>query len=164
MSAITDVEKNNALGSRHMIADTVISNTDLAKLKQLVGWMVGGNWATARETGTSSGYVVPSGKKFVVVAVRLQRSGGAGAATSLAGLSAATSDVGFNSGSAPTGTDGGTATLLGNVIVDTATNALTEVSLPYEIPAGKYVALYSQLNESFWHVYGFEIDVTATTI
>lgn len=161
MAAISDVEKNNILGSRFLIGGTVFKADDLPKLKTLHAYH-SSNFATLREMGQTSGYQVPAGKKFVVVAVVIRTTGGSVGAS--LGLWGADSDVGFSSGSAPSNTDPTVNSSDSNVYVMTAASELIELSSPYEIAATKYPYVYVTSGVGVWHVYGFELDADAETL
>jgi hypothetical protein len=142
-------------------------NSSIAKRKVLTGVFTNvAPYCTFRAPGTSSGYQVPSGKKFIIVAARLvQYNGAAGIAYGIASTSA---DAGFSSNTAPaSGThDFGTLTFssLSNLYVSTAAYEKIWRSLLYVVPAGRYITAYFSPNLGYITLVGYEIDATATTI
>lgn len=161
-STINDLSLNHDLPLRALIGDTLITN--FTKLKTLYAITNGtlNPWATPREVGSSSPYVVPASKKFVVVAVQTQAfSATVGASL---GLETATSDVGFGSSSAPTGLDVNNSTSTPSQVgLIVTASELRRQSVLMIVPAGYYLAARAASRVSF-HIYGYEIDANATSL
>jgi hypothetical protein len=161
MTTLSGLINGNQLTERITFGDSV--RTELAKQKILVSRFTSANvHSTPREIGASSGYLVPSGKKYVVTGLRLIFSGAGGGGN--VGLVTATSDVGVFANSAPSGPDSGTPA---NIMISPAANGKYELPFLMVVPAGKY--LYGYLDPGtgstgFMTIIGHEINIEATEL
>ncbi len=108
--------------------------TDLTNLIVLTAAHSAGNLSTLRLPGASSGYQVPAGKTLKIWAIRQYTTSSYVAPTS---LGYGDTDVGYNSGSTPTNPI--YYSVGANAYTAGATTGITETSLLFSVPTGKYV-------------------------
>lgn len=137
--------------------------TDFTNLKILQGALSNAaSNSTPVIMGQSSGYQVPVGKTFRVLALVVQTSL-ASAANTIVVLGYANNDAGYNSTTAFigfVGVDGGSSPSVetAQVLYVDGNNGKQEVAVSFDIPAGKYVALSSSTNAyQNIFVYGYEV-------
>lgn len=138
-----------------LVADTIIA--DPAKIKALYGQTTAASpYSTAKIFGTNTAYVVPAGKKYVLVALQTTSDGNS---SGLIIVGHGSNDIGFNSSSTPT-------TFTSAALLDiVSTNGAFQMSCLISIPAGAYVYSSGQTGTTTqFTFYGYEIDEDATSI
>jgi hypothetical protein len=158
MASLSDIVNSGTANDRSLIANTLIAKG--AKLKTLLSATETVNiHGTPFEVGASSGYLVPSGNVFVVVAVDISQD--AGAAGANMGMCSATSDVGSNSAAAPTGRD--LTVSLTQLGFSEAADTRYFRTLFMRIPAGRYLYVNCAFagGSGSYVIYGYEIAADA---
>lgn len=138
--------------------------TDLENLIILKGYAEGTTnvRGTARKQNASAGYQVPTGKKFVIKAARLQVNNSAANANFAALIAYADNDVGIGSSTAFTNAVyvGGSTNTAAFGAMNALSNTIQEFFHNFEVPAGKYIgvwALASATNYIGVEIYGYEV-------
>lgn len=159
MATINDLVLNNTFGPRFVLENQLFVN--LAALKILQSRTSNtGPLGTPREIGSTSGYQVPVGKKYIVLGVKVVAKG-ATVASDYMGLQAAGQDVGLNTLTSPTGKDSDDNSR--TIGYFTAVSEEVRRSTFMVIPAGRYLLTVTGNAIAYWTIYGFEVDANATT-
>lgn len=154
---------NGTLTPREVFDEAML--TRLGSRKTLVAFFNGGASqfnSTPREHGTTSGYLVPSGKKFIVASTQWVIEGGV--TGKRMGVSSGSTDVGISSASPPAAHDFSVASAFpyNNYYITTAGNQVLRTSMFITIPAGRYVYARSDHSGASWvQITGYEIDANA---
>lgn len=122
------------------------------------------NYATPRKLGvTSGGYVVPSGKIFLLNSVKFRTN--FGGANTFVNVGSASTDVGFNSSSGPSNPDSTSAPQAYPIYVATASGAIsTVVAVHQVVTAGRYLYCYTSGVDITYVLFGYEIDDAVTDL
>lgn len=170
MATVDGLLSNGSISDK-LILGSIILDGVLYKVKPLIANVHNGSsqiYSTPKLWGASSGYQVPAGYKYIVVAVRLVVSGGGSG--NYASLLSATSDVGFDSASAPTGIDSTSITNTpGNLYSTQAANDEQTIPILMVIPAGKFLCAALDQSSTAWNfadfmIFGFEVPLSATSV
>lgn len=162
LSALT----SSSFTNREVFDSAVL--TGFANRKTFVAFFNGGAsgfHCTPYEHGSSSGYLVPSGKKLILTTSQWVMEGTL--TGKKIGIGSGSTDVGMSSTSAPTTHDfSGAATIPGTQYITTASGSqVLRLSYILVIPEGKYIYAYNAHTGASWlHLTGYEINATATQI
>lgn len=155
MATLGGTSNANEIVAKILNGKTVIES--LGKLVTLVGFMSSGNvYFTAKKVGSSSGYQVPAGKKFILFGFRIFSGAGNGEYD----LQESSNDVGFASSTAPTST--GSPQVYPHFITSTGDVMVEHV---LEITAGNYLSGQANIAAEVHSIfYGFEMNADDTLI
>lgn len=152
------------LGCNIVIGNQTI--TKLTQLKTLHAYTQSTNaYSTLREFGSTSGYVVPGGKKFITLAVYIPFS--AKVASNTFGIQGASTDVGIVSGTSSPLAGLDYAGNTNPINIDVHTNANAEYYVKdffWETSAGRYLQAHYGASgaQTDWNICGIEVDALAT--
>lgn len=163
MATLSGVSSSGAI-TQETLGNSVTSN--LARRKILHARTFGGSnlYCTARESGATSGYQVPSGKKFIITTVKYIQLGGT--IGDKAALVSSTTDAGYASTSGPATYDFSSPGFgsFGNLNIAVAATETVAKTFIYVIPEGRFVTVYSPANNATYTVIGYEVDASDRTL